>query len=300
MYQFSCDCNERCFMITKTVNSNSSNSNSSNSNSSNSNSSNSNSSTTLQKKCVYKCNRLKSDKKKPCSYYKEMIIEEKPCENMPISKIYKSTNNTELLTINDYKIKINRLLEYYNSSGSLPSTNYFGKLNHYLKIIGHSVHIPTIESLDELKLRLSKKSIKDVIKIYINKENSLSQNFREFDYNREKEEEIYNNIKNKVDPFKWKKIAIEENTVAGPYANYSTNSLLKLKTKKIKKKSTDERFDPSSRWGRVYVTKELVENSDNEDSDEEAEEETKEHQFDIEEDSDEYQNNDNNDADFSD
>ena len=328
MYQFTCKCNERCFMRTQTTLIDN----------------------ILQKKCIYKCNKLKSDKKKPCSFYKEILLKKIPihsgitciqcnwinimgnryknielnqdlCETcykkiplieqnqyMCIDTSSKSDivlfppckKKVKRLTIGDYKIKIQNLLQFYN----MLCTNYFGKLNHYLRIVGYSVHIPTIESLEELKLRLTKKPVKLVTNLYINKEIYLSQSFREFNYNREDEETMYNNIINNIDPFEWRKRAIKENKITGPYANYSIVNYLLRKKIIIKPKISKKIKSRNDITPLILPTIEELEeeiNSEEEEEEEEGEEKepVQENQYDIENESDEFDDN-NDEEDFSD
>lgn len=153
-----------------------------------------------------RCNRslAENPKKKPCNYKTSKIISEtiindgKSNENQD----YKlSESKKPIQTYNDIKIKIDKLLEFYN----INSTNYFGRLNNYLKILGYSMHDPPTETLNELKCRLEKPPKKNKPKIYINKDSFLSQNMEEREYDEEKLEEYYNGIFKNIEISKqWK------------------------------------------------------------------------------------------------
>mgnify|MGYP001165316353 CR=1 FL=1 len=151
---------------------------------------------------INKCNRLLSEnsKKKPCDFNSKILIEEKLLEENKIKnsnvaydkKIYKTLTHTDIHN------KINDMFKYYY----IKSYNYFGNLNYYLKLIGYHAHDPKIESLSELKIRLSKKS-SNITNIYINKESYLSHTIGEYYYDYENEKQIFNRIKIGNNPLQW-------------------------------------------------------------------------------------------------
>ena len=236
-----------------------------------------------------KCNRLLSDnsKKKPCDFNSKILIDEKVVnvqeedkEKIKIdsSIVNKDKNDDKILTHRDIRNKINDMFEYYY----IKSSNYFGNLNYYLKIIGYHSHDPTIESLSELKRRLSRKP-NNVTKIYMDKESYFSHTIGEFDYDYENEEQIFKRIKRGDDPLKWTK-------------NEIVQDILKRKVFIHKKLSKSSKYSKSTRPNKsikstdsykVTLIKELLKNNDEDDEKEEKEEKDEDEEKDEEEEEDE-------------
>jgi hypothetical protein len=176
---------------------------------------------------INKCAKLLSDKKKPCEYYNEKIkLNSSLNEKETNGKNTENTENTEnkenknvntlntlnTLTIfpkkektyNDYKKLLDDMLEFYY----IKSTNYFGKLNYYLKILGYDFHLPNDESLEELKIRIQNRTEiydknKKILKIYTDEKIMVTQTIGEYDFDLEEEEKILERIKNKENILDW-------------------------------------------------------------------------------------------------
>ena len=236
-----------------------------------------------------RCNRslAENPKKKPCNYKTSKIISEIIINDEIVIKKYKDDIKPikPIKTHNDIRNKIVKLLEFYNFN----STNYFGRLNNYLKILGYSIHDPPTETLNELKCRLGKPPKKDKSKLYINKDSFLSQNMEEREYDEEKLEEYYNCIFKNIEISKqWKN-------------DETLKSILTINknTKKIKKNKLHKKLHNTNRTNYLNVlydieNKEKIINIDNtnneydsnededEDKDEEKDEEKDEdNQFDV-------------------
>lgn len=246
-----------------------------------------------------KCNRLliENSKKKPCNFNSKILIEEKVVnvvnvvnvqeedkEKIKIKNLVvaddKSTNisTDKILTHGDIRNKIYDMFEYYY----IKSSNYFGNLNYYLKLIGYHVHDPTIESLSELKTRLYKKP-SNITKIYTNKESYFSHTIGEFDYDYENEQQIFKTIKMKVDPFNWTK-------------NEIVQDILKRKVLIYKKLSKSNKSNKSVKLRKYYKLTSIEDiNSDEEDEIEEKKNNYKEEREEDEENNDNEDNEDNED-----
>ena len=185
-----------------------------------------------------KCNRLliENSKKKPCDFNSKILIEEKVIQEEDKEKIKmnnllvaddKSTD--KILTHGDIRNKIYDMFDYYY----IKSSNYFGNLNYYLKLIGYHAHDPTIESLSELKTRLSKKP-SNITKIYTNKESYFSHTIGEFDYDYDNEEQMMKRIKRGDDPSEWTK-------------NEIVQDILKRKVLKHKKLTKSKKSNKSNK-----------------------------------------------------
>uniref|UniRef100_A0A6C0LFQ7 Uncharacterized protein n=1 Tax=viral metagenome TaxID=1070528 RepID=A0A6C0LFQ7_9ZZZZ len=265
-----------------------------------------------------KCNRLlnENSKKKQCDFNSKIFINEKLVEEKnknPI--IIEEKNNEKILTYGDVRNKINDMFEFYY----IKISNYFGNLNYNLKLIGYDAHDPTIETLSELKIRLSRKP-NNVTKIYMNKESYFSHSIGEFDYDYDNEEQIFKSIKRGDYPLKWTK-------------NKIVQDLLKIKVYKHKKLSKSKKHDKYIKSTKCYkvtsieklmkdeedhqkekdvkekdvkekdVKDEDVKDEDEEDDDEEEDkniENLKDNEFDVEELSDDDEYGDNDYEDFSD
>ena len=248
---------------------------------------------------INKCNRLLSDnsKKKPCDFNSKILIDEKVVNLQQDDKekikidcpiVNKDKNHDKILTHRDIRNKINDMFEYYY----IKSSNYFGNLNYYLKIIGYHSHDPTIETLSELKTRLSRKP-NNVTKIYMDKESYFSHTIGEFDYDYENEEQIFKRIKRGDDPLKWTK-------------NEIVQDILKRKIhihKKLSKSSKSTRPNKSNKsikstnCYKVTLINELLKNNDDEEIEEieeNQENEDKEDKEDDEEDDEEDEKNSEN------
>jgi hypothetical protein len=164
---------------------------------------------------INKCNRLifyQTSKKKQCNYNSTKIIEEKKLEKqMEVEKKLEPIEVVKpviVITYGDIRTFINNLLKRYD----VDCKNYFGKLNHYMRILGYSVHDPTIETFSDLKYRLSKKPKHCKKRIYINKSSYTSQAMGEYHYDSEKNLEYYDGIYNNNDiSLNWKTEKIIEN-----------------------------------------------------------------------------------------
>ena len=218
-----------------------------------------------------KCNRLLSDnsKKKPCDFYSKILIDEKVVhvENVqekikidcPI--VNEEKNNDKILTHRDIRNKIYDMLEYYY----IKSSNYFGNLNYNLKLIGYHVHDPMIESLTELKKRLSQKP-SNITKIYTNEESYFSHTIGEFDYDYENEEQIFKRIKRGYDPLKWTKNEIVQDIL-------KRKVFIHKKLSKSSKSTKTNKSIKSTDCYKVTLIKELFKNNNEDDEEEEKDEE---------------------------
>ena len=229
----------------------------------------------IQTHNINKCNRLLSDnsRKKPCYFNSKILVEEKAVnvenvqEKIKIDTPNKDKNVDKILTYRDIRNKINNMFEYYY----IKSYNYFGNLNYYLKLIGYQAHDPTIESLSELKRRLSRKP-NNVNKIYMNKESYFSHTIEEFDYDYENEQQIFKKIKRGDNPLEWTKNEIVQDILKMKVLKHKKSSKSKKSTKSIK----------STNSHKVTLIKELLKNNDNEENyeleykEEDKEEEDKE------------------------
>ena len=276
-----------------------------------------------------KCNRLLSDnsKKKPCDFNSKILIDEKVVnvqeedkEKIKIdsSIVNKDKNDDKILTHRDIRNKINDMFEYYY----IKSSNYFGNLNYYLKIIGYHSHDPTIESLSELKRRLSRKP-NNVTKIYMDKESYFSHTIGEFDYDYENEEQIFKRIKRGDDPLKW----IKNDTVQDILKRKVLIHKKLTKSKKSNEGHKSNKLEKSTKSHRVISIddlinseeedeilekendkekenddkKEIIDEEEDEDDDDKNSDDQKDNEFDVEEFSDDDHNyDDNNYDDFSD
>lgn len=302
-----CNCNENCFKYIKST----------------SNVINDN--VYIQKILVNKCNRLIGDniKKKPCDFLSHKILSEKileennPNNTTEIKEEYYNKNNKQL-TYNDIRNELKQLMVWYNK----PKTNLFGKINYYLKILGYTVHEPTMESLSELEYRISKppKNIKN--KIYVNNSSYFCKSIGEYDYDYDEELYISNNIKNKHDPFQWLKVNyIEELLKPNKTSNKLYKSINKKKHKSSKNKVVTSRNGLLNQYENYEIVSEEKqlnykvelddddkeyqnENSDddeNTDEEDNQKESDKDNEFDVENYSDEDDDYDENDYDdFSD
>jgi hypothetical protein len=269
-----------------------------------------------------KCNRslIENSKKKPCDFNSKILIEEKLVEekikmNNLVVADDKSTD--KILTHGDIRNKIYDMFKYYY----IKSYNYFGNLNYYLKLIGYHAHHPPIESLSELKTRLSKKP-SNITKIYTNKESYFSHTIGEFDYDYDNEEQMIKRIKRGDDPLEWTKNEIVQDILKRKVLKYK-------KLTKSKKSNKSDKSDKSDKYIKSHkVTSiedfmnseedEILENEENEEKENEEKENDdkkedeeeddknsenqKDNEFDIEEfsDDDDNDNDDNNYDDFSD
>lgn len=243
---------------------------------------------------VNKCNRLieEGSKKIPCKFYNEKIVEEKDNiinnNNMDICTI----KEKPVITFNDIKKIIYKMLENYH----IKSTNYFGKLNKYLQMIGYDCHDPPTESLSELISRLSKKPIKKKNIIYnYSREQQLTQNIGEYDFDYDEECNMLDRIKNKIDLLDWTKNDTVQYYLKRPVKK-SIKSVKVKKQKTIVKQDLDELAEEDEE-----NEENEEEDEENEESDEENEQSDKDNEFDIEQESDNDDYDDNNDYDdFSD
>ena len=234
-----------------------------------------------------KCNRLLSDnsKKKPCDFISEILIEEKLIEekNKIESLIVENDkNNDKLLTYGDIRNKINDMLECY----FIKSYNYFGNLNYYLKLIGYHAHDTTIESLSELKIRLTKKPINST-KIYINQESSFSHTIGEFDYDYDNEEQIFNRIKIGYDLLEWTKNKIIQDLL-------KTNVLIHKKLPKSKKYN---KFEKLTKCYKVTSIEYLMNCEENNQKENDENKNANEKNEDEDDDEDDEENDEENDED---
>ena len=265
-----------------------------------------------------KCNRLPNEnsKKKPCDFISKILIEEKLIEdkikihNLEVVN-YKSTNTStnKILTYKHVRNKINDIFQYYD----VKSSNYFGNLNYNLKLIGYHPHDPKIESLIELKTRLSKKPI-NITKIYMNKESYFSRTIGEFDYDYDNEEQIFKGIKRGDNQLDWTKNEIVQDilkrkTPINKKLTKSNKSNKFVKARKCKVTSIEDLIN-SEEEDKIEENEEKENDHKKEDEDEEEEddededkncENNNENEFDIEELSDDNNDyDDNNYDDFSD
>ena len=273
---------------------------------------------------INKCNRLLSDnsKKKPCDFNSKILIDEKLVEtkikiDCPI--VSEEKNIDKILTHRDIRNKINDMFEYYY----IKSSNYFGNLNYYLKLIGYHSHNPTIESLSELKRRLSRKS-NNVTKIYMDKDSYFSRTIGEFDYDYDNEQQTFERIKRLDDPLKWAKNEIVQDILNRQVfknkklskSTKSTKSTKSVKSKNcykatlikelLKNNNEDEEKDEKKDQEEEEdeekeKKKDQDEENDDDDDDEKNDENLKDNEFDVEEFSDDDNDyDDNNYEDFSD
>lgn len=235
-----------------------------------------------------RCNRLLIDnlKKKPCDFNSKILIEEKLLEEKSNNKnTIVSKHNNKILTYKDVYNIIYKMFKYYYTN----STNFIGKLNYYLKLIGYSAHDPIKETLKELKTRLLKKPV-NLTKIYINTESYFSKSEGEFNYDYDNEVKLYKTIINGDDPLKWTKNEIIQNILKRKVHNY------KKSRKSIRYNKTKSEDCNDEQFVKNYISdsdedKSEEEESDNECEDEENNEENlKDNQFDIEEFSDDDNN----------
>lgn len=255
-----------------------------------------------------RCNRslAENSKKKPCNYKTSKIISETIINNEIKNDESKDDKLNEsdrpVQTYNDIKIKIHKLLEFYN----INSTNYFGRLNNYLKIIGYSMHDPPTETLNELRCRLEKPPKKSKSKLYINNDSFLSQNMEEREYDEEKLGEYYNGIFKNIEISKqWKYDETLKNILT---INKNTK---KLRKNKLHKKSPNtnstnylnvlDYIENKEKDIDIDNTNNEHDNSeDEEEEEEEDKEEDKDNQFDVDNLSDDDYDNCDDDDDFSD
>ena len=273
-----------------------------------------------------KCNRLigENSKKKPCNFHSKILIDEKLVENE--IKVESSTDSDnkkldKIVTYGDIRNKINDMFQHYY----IKSSNYFGILNHYLKIIGYHAHDPSMESLSELKTRLSRKS-SNVNKIYINKESYFSHTVGELDYDYDNEEEILKKIQIGDNPLAWTKNEILQDILTRKVCmhkksnkcNKSNKSNKSIKSsnynkvtsiKELMNKYEDEKEEQNEKENnKQKVTPYQYKENENEDEDEDEDkdednnsENLKDNEFDVEEFSDDDNDyDDNNYDDFSD
>lgn len=174
---------------------------------------------------VNKCNRslAENPKKKPCNYKTTKIISEQLLNDNNDNKVECEQPNIKSLTYEDVRNDIIKSLTFYNVN----STNYFGRLNNNLRILGYDMHNPPTETLDELKYRLSKPPNNKKSILYINKDSYLSQTLGENEYDEDKLKEYFNGIfKNVEMSTKWKN---DDNLKSILIINKRTNKLRKNK-----------------------------------------------------------------------
>lgn len=277
---------------------------------------------------IKKCNRIlgENTKKKPCDYYEENVLKESMYETT--KSTYKSVKkqkcSNKKVTYRDIYILVHELLKFYNVSG----INFFGKLNHYLKILNYDIHNPSNETLQELQERLSKSPTKQINYIYVNIEAFLSKSIEDTEYNHDVEVEQFKNIKNKINPLNWVNSELVKDILIKPGINKSktittattTTTKSKDKTSKsIQKKSISlEKIDKLDKLALLedkndkeltipvekkgLKLKEELDNFDDDDEEDEDEDDNlKDNEFDIDvySDGDDCNDDDNYD-DFSD
>lgn len=223
-----------------------------------------------------KCNRLPSDntKKTPCDFNSKKLIQEKlieeKCDNQ---NAIVSKHNNKILTYKDVYDIIYKMLEHYY----INSTNFFGKLNYYLKLIGYTVHVPTKESLEELKTRLSKRP-SNLSKIYINKESFFSKSEGEFDYDYDNEVKIFQCIIKGEDPLNWVKDEFIQNILKRKSLKKSKKSIKSMKSMKYDNSKSDNSKSDD------YIEEQLEKNSCADSDEEKSNEEESDDEFDDEKD----------------
>ena len=251
-----------------------------------------NDSSKIENVVVNKCNRIieEGSRKIPCKFYNEKIIKEKDYIKTEI-ELYEKIKKDTVVTYKDIRDIINKMLENYY----VRCTNYFGKLNKYLHILGYEAHDPPTESLSELKYRLSKKPIKKKNIIYnYSRDQQLTQNIGEYDFDYDEESSMLDRVEQKIDPLEWTKNDIVQFYLKRPKVN---------KNLKSKKRKTVIKED----LGEIEEEEQEEQEEQGEENDEDSEEEDnkdndKDNEFDIEQESDDDDNyDDNNDYDdFSD
>ena len=146
---------------------------------------------------IYKCNRLSIDnsKKKPCDFYSKLLIKKKVDENSSQTKKYiisdKCIKTNDIYTIKRIKQNINKLAKFYYK----PFTNFYGTLNHNLKLLGFSVHDPQKETFEELKIRLTNPE-NNISHIHLNNNSLFSQTIGEYNYDYDEEYQMYKRVEN--------------------------------------------------------------------------------------------------------
>lgn len=253
--------------------------------------------TYLEKYNINKCNRLfnENTRKKPCDYYSKVLIERKKYIKNEYPEEISPKKNNEIITIGDIRFKIDNLLKFYD----INTTNYFGRLNIYLKKIGYGIHDPTNETISELRIRLSKPPNNKYF-IYINEKSYLSETLGEYNFDYEKELQFKINIENKLDLLEWTK-------------NEKIQEILKIDTiKKLPKKKNTIKNSLKKKNSKInsdleeYIEKEKNQNEEkekyldedeeknlDEDEDQGEEENLDDNIFDVDENSDDEFDDDN-------
>lgn len=190
---------------------------------------------------INKCNRslAENPKKKPCNYKTTKIISEQLLNDNNDNKVHYEQPNIKSLTYEDVRNNLIKSLTFYNVN----STNYFGRLNNNLRILGYDMHNPPTETLEELKYRLSKPPNNKKSILYINEDSYLSQTLGENEYDDDKLREYYNGIfKNVEMSTKWKN-------------DYNLKRILTINkiTKKLRKNKVNIKHDTKNKSNVLNV-----------------------------------------------
>jgi len=103
---------------------------------------------------ISKCNKLKTDKKKPCNYYKCEFLSEKEITSKTETKIQTKIENN---TSEKFKEDLNNCIKLVKlcRQKKLNENNYIARINYYLKIFNYKLFFTETESLDELETRIT-------------------------------------------------------------------------------------------------------------------------------------------------
>ena len=206
---------------------------------------------------ISKCNRLliENIRKKPCGFYEEKVISTNKINKTPedkkedktedkteykigkesdkkytdkSKKVTKKVPKKKIITVESIKKEISKKLELYEYSG----TNYYANINKFLLLIGYKAHIPSLETLEDLKIRIKKPPSNPNILYGFRKELFLSISIgdlsEEYEIDKDIYEKIYEN-KTKEDPF----LIYKENFIQNILKPKSKLKKNKNRTKKI-------------------------------------------------------------------
>lgn len=103
---------------------------------------------------VSKCNKLETDKKKPCNYYNKEILNKKEITPKTDTKIETKIENNILEKFKEELNKCIKLVKLCRQK-KLYEHNYIARINYYLKIFNYKLFFTETESLDELETRIT-------------------------------------------------------------------------------------------------------------------------------------------------
>lgn len=153
---------------------------------------------------ISKCNRslIENSRKKPCDFYEEKVIStneiiknEDKIEDDPKQVEYETLSSNivpkkNIITFESIKKDIINKFTFYE----YPGTNYYANLNKNLLLLGYKVHIPSLETLQELKERIKKSPSNPNILHGFSKERFLSISIGDLSEEYEIDKDIYEKI----------------------------------------------------------------------------------------------------------